>query len=130
MLALEKRRITLGVSMDRLSAMAGTADRLYAKNLYAETASGRRAGWEVLQRYFESLYPDGFEIQVVPTEGRQCGSELMRAEIAEARRTSLRTVSRELMVDELRRRGLSVSIKKAPKRKPSSLPAQYEALSL
>jgi hypothetical protein len=43
LLEIEERRQALGVSMQRLSEMAGLPDRAYSKMLYPETKSGRLA---------------------------------------------------------------------------------------
>lgn len=69
MLEVERRRLQLGLSMDRLSEVAGLADRAYAKMLYPETASGRQAQWNTLQAVFDVLFADGFDVAIKPRAG-------------------------------------------------------------
>jgi hypothetical protein len=59
MLALERRRLKLRWPMHVVDTRSGVQDGYYAKMLHAETASGRTAGWEVLQLVVDALYPNG-----------------------------------------------------------------------
>jgi hypothetical protein len=69
LLEIERRRQALGVSMDRLSEMAGLPDRSYSKMLYPETKTGRLARWSTIQIVCHALWPDGFDI-TIPPKGR------------------------------------------------------------
>jgi hypothetical protein len=69
MLEIERRRVELGISMDRLSEVAGLAERAYVKTLYPETASGRIARHETIQIIVDALFPDGFDIEIRPRSG-------------------------------------------------------------
>jgi hypothetical protein len=64
---LECRRMAVGLSMEMVSELAGTADRSYAKMLSPEKSAGRAVRWETLEEYIGVLYPDGYEVRVIPT---------------------------------------------------------------
>ena len=64
LLELERRRLAVGISMDRMSELMGTAERSYAKMLYPETSSGRMARWETLQSAIDVLFCDGYELRI------------------------------------------------------------------
>lgn len=67
LLELERRRLAVGISMDRMSELMGSAERSYAKMLYPETPSGRMARWETLQSAVDVLFCDGYELRIKPT---------------------------------------------------------------
>lgn len=71
MVEIERRRNAIGLPMERVSELAGTADRSYAKMLNPETVSGRRANWETLQLVIDVLYCNGFELRLVPSRERK-----------------------------------------------------------
>src|SRR5215211_4164390 len=62
MLEIERRRISLGISMDEASDRAGVADRSYSKILYADAPSGRQATWRTLQDVVDGLFPAGYDV--------------------------------------------------------------------
>lgn len=59
---LERKRLAMGISMDMMSELMGVAERSYAKLVWPDTASGRQASWEKLQRAVDVLFADGFEV--------------------------------------------------------------------
>ena len=59
LLACERRRLQLGWPMAYVDDMAGLNDAYYAKMLYSETPSGRKARYETLQWVLDALWPDG-----------------------------------------------------------------------
>jgi hypothetical protein len=63
---LERRRRAVGIPMERMSDLAGTADRSYAKLLAPESASGRIGNWKTLQLVLDVLFPDGVEVRLTP----------------------------------------------------------------
>lgn len=69
-LELERRRIALGMSMERLSEVAGLADRAYAKMVHPEGRGGRVAQWLTLQRVVDVLFADGFDLAIKGERGR------------------------------------------------------------
>lgn len=66
-LEVERQRLARGIPMEQMSELAGTAERSYAKLLYPDTVSGRRATWDTLQLYVGTLWPDGFELRIKET---------------------------------------------------------------
>lgn len=64
MVELERKRLAMGLSMDRLSELMGVAERSYSKMVWPDTPSGRLATWDKLQKAIEVLYADGFEVVV------------------------------------------------------------------
>lgn len=112
-LEVERRRLAVGISMDRMSELMGTAERSYSKMIYPDTSSGRMAQWATLQSALDVLFCDGFDLRmnvhrqmpsavstpasVRTTEGTK---RLIKAEAA----TWSRPIRRELMI-ELGRKG-------------------------
>src|SRR5262245_56793716 len=69
MLEFERRRAQLGISMERLSEIAGIADRAYSKLLYPDAANGRIGSWQSLQIVADVLWADGFDISIRARSG-------------------------------------------------------------
>lgn len=65
---VEKRRLSVGISMERMSELMGAADRSYSKMVHADTPSGRIARWETLQSAIDVLFCDGFRLSIDATE--------------------------------------------------------------
>lgn len=61
---LEARRVELGLPMWRVDELAGTADNYFSKAIYADTPSGRRAGWSVLDEFTTALFGRNFTVQI------------------------------------------------------------------
>jgi general stress protein YciG len=70
-LECERRRVALGMSMEKFSEFAGLPDRYYAKALRVDEPSGRQASWSTLQIIVDCLFPDGFDVQLKPKIGGQ-----------------------------------------------------------
>jgi hypothetical protein len=70
-LECERRRVALGMSMEKFSEFAGLPDRYYAKALRVDEPSGRQASWSTLQIIVDCLFPDGFDVQLKPKVGAQ-----------------------------------------------------------
>lgn len=64
LLEVERRRLAVGISMDRMSELMGAAERSYAKMLYPETPSGRMAQWGTLQSALDVLFCDGYDLRI------------------------------------------------------------------
>ena len=64
MLEIERLRHAMGISMDLMSELMGGAERAYAKMLYPDTASGRQARWETVQRALDVVCPNGFRVRI------------------------------------------------------------------
>jgi hypothetical protein len=68
--ALERERNRKRISMDTVSELAGIAERSYAKAIHPQTASGRYASWEKIERIVAVLFPDGFDLTISPGSTR------------------------------------------------------------
>lgn len=64
MVELERKRLAMGLSQDRLSELMGVAERSYQKMVWPDSSSGRLATWDKLQKAIEVLFADGFEVVV------------------------------------------------------------------
>src|SRR5687768_3653009 len=69
-LECERRRQHLDISMERLSEIAGIADRAYAKLLHPDSNTGRMAQWSTLQLVCDVLFADGLDVEIRPRKGR------------------------------------------------------------
>lgn len=61
---IERRRLELGLSMERVNDLAGTQDGYYAKMIYPDTPSGRQARWETVDLVVEALFGKDFVLQI------------------------------------------------------------------
>lgn len=99
MLELERKRLAMGLSQDRLSELMGVAERSYSKMLWPDSPSGRLATWDKLQKAIEVLFADGFEVVVragcTLTDTTPGTKRLIRQAAAHYDRRT----SRELMID-------------------------------
>jgi hypothetical protein len=68
MMALEGRRVELGLSMAAVNDLSGVNDGYYAKMIYPDTPSGRQARWEQVHDVVEALFGAGFTLVIVPDE--------------------------------------------------------------
>lgn len=60
---IERRRLDLGLSMERVNDLAGTQDGYYAKMIYPDTPSGRQARWETVDLVVQALFGRDFTVQ-------------------------------------------------------------------
>jgi transcriptional regulator with XRE-family HTH domain len=97
MLEVERRRRQLGVSMERLSEIAGVADRAYSKYLHSGSAHGRTARWETIQIIADTLWPDGLDIEIMARKGPKLTAIGMRHQIAHIAANHDRPAQRDLM---------------------------------
>ena len=65
MVAVEARRLELGLSMDRVNDLAGLQDGYFAKMIYPDTPSGRQAQWATVDLAMEALFGKGYDVFVV-----------------------------------------------------------------
>ena len=65
MLAVERRRLQLGWPAWLVEKQSGVQDGYYFKMVYAETPSGRNAGWQTLQLVIDALWPDGVGVRLL-----------------------------------------------------------------
>ena len=68
MMALEGRRVELGLSMAAVNDLSGVNDGYYAKMIYPDTPSGRQARWEQVHDVVEALFGAGFTLQIIADE--------------------------------------------------------------
>jgi transcriptional regulator with XRE-family HTH domain len=97
MLEVERRRRQLNVSMERLSEIAGVADRAYSKYLHSGSAHGRTARWETIQIIADALWPDGLDIEIKARKGPKLTAIGMRHQIAHIAANHDRPAQRDLM---------------------------------
>jgi hypothetical protein len=116
MLELERRRRQLGISMERICEIAGTADRSFSKALYPEAANGRVAQWITLQIYADVLWPDGLDIEIRPRNGPKLTAMSMKYQIAHIAANHDRLAQRNLM-RELSQKAAVARVSKIPERK-------------
>jgi hypothetical protein len=99
MLEIERRRLQLGISMERLSEIAGIADRAYAKTLHCTAPSGRIAQYGTLQTLIDFLFVDGFTLILKPHNGPRldelCSKHLLKIDRAFFDRKTRREVMQD-----------------------------------
>jgi hypothetical protein len=117
MLEVERRRLQLDISMERLSEVAGNADRSYSKALHAETASGRVAGWPTLQNIIDTLFPDGVDVVLRPRVGDQLTALSYRHKLRAAAAVHDRKMQRDLMRELGAKGGAARAAKLGPDRR-------------
>jgi hypothetical protein len=98
-LEIERRRQQLAISQDRLSEIAGIADRSFSKYLLPETPTGRAARWETMQIVMDALYPSGFDIVVRPRNGPELDVLSYKFKIRAAAAQHDRRLRREFMAE-------------------------------
>jgi hypothetical protein len=96
-LEIERRRRQLGISMERLSEIAGIADRAYAKYLHSGAPNGRGAQWKTIQFLADVLWPDGLDIEIRAQKGSKLTAIGMRHQIAHIAANHDRPAQRDLM---------------------------------
>jgi hypothetical protein len=75
----ERQRIEeLGISRETLSEVAGLGDRHYNKLTIFDRPCGRQAQWATIQNVVDVLYPDGFDLRIVPRQGPRQAELLAR----------------------------------------------------
>jgi len=115
-LELERRRLAIGISMDRLSEIAGIADRAWAKLLYPDTAAGRTGNWETLQLVSDVLFADGFDVVVKARTGPALDAIRMKYQIRMAAVLPVRGKCQREWMSELGKRSAAArAAKKAAK---------------
>jgi hypothetical protein len=82
--ALEHRRLQLGWSAWQLDDAAGTQDGYWMKSLWADTPSGRQSNWSTIDLLVSALYPDGYEVQILPKKSPYLSALKQRSKIAAA----------------------------------------------
>lgn len=66
---VERRRLALGIPMEKLSEFCGISDRAYSKYQAPDTSSGRQATWSVLQAIVDCLFADGLDLRIRARKG-------------------------------------------------------------
>jgi hypothetical protein len=66
MLAIEARRVAMGLSMSTVNDIAGLQDGFFSKMIYPDTPNGRQARWDTVQLAVEALFGKNFVVQIVP----------------------------------------------------------------
>lgn len=116
MLEIERRRQTLGLSMDGLSDEVGCADRYYAKALHPDTPSGRQARWETVQEILDTVFPGGFDIKIEPKVGGCLSAQDLRRKIRFAA-ADTNAVTRRKLMSELGRKGAAARSALSPEQR-------------
>jgi hypothetical protein len=118
-LELERRRIALGMSMERLSEVAGLADRAYSKMVHPEGRGGRVAQWQTLQRVVDALFPDGVDVAIKGERGRQLTALLARYHFNVARALNGKHIREHMsaLAQRITREQRIAAYKKIPKPK-------------
>jgi hypothetical protein len=63
MLAIEARRLELGIAMATVDDMAGLQDGYYAKMIYPDTPSGRCAQWATVDLVIQALFGTDYAVR-------------------------------------------------------------------
>ena len=74
MLAIEAKRLDLGIAMATVDDVAGLQDGYYAKMIYPDTPSGRCAQWATVQLVIQALFGEGFAFQISGGSGVMPGA--------------------------------------------------------
>lgn len=69
MVELARNLDLLGWAQEPFSELAGLSDRYFPKALHAHEVCGREPTWPVLQAMFDALFPDGYQLVVLPVPG-------------------------------------------------------------
>jgi hypothetical protein len=99
MLEFERRRIALGLPMEKFDEFAGLSDRYYAKALHADKPSGRQAQWGTVQVMADALFPHGFDLEIRPRPGQVITETNLKAKLLQLKATKDPKSQRELMRD-------------------------------
>lgn len=102
---LERKRHAMGISMDEMSELMGTAERAYAKMLYPETSSGRVAQWPTLQKAIDVLFCEGFDLILKRNADEPLTSQGTRRKIINSAAHFHRRTEREVMAERGRKGG-------------------------
>ena len=97
MLEVERRRIALGLPMDKFSEYAGLPERYYSKALHADVPCGRQAQWSTLQVMVAALFPNGFDVIIKPVSGPVISADNLKAKLLRLQATKDPKSQRELM---------------------------------
>lgn len=97
MLEVERRRMALGLPMEKFSEYAGLPERYYAKALHADQPSGRQAQWGTLQTIVDALFPGGFDVEIRPKPGQPMTCDGLKARLLQLRASVDPKSQRELM---------------------------------
>lgn len=114
MLEIERRRQELGWSQERLSEVAGIADRAYAKYLYPERSNGRVPTPPVLQALIATVHPDGFDLVINPRTGPALDAISHRFKVRAAAAVNSPRALRDVMRELGRKGGRSRIAKLSP----------------
>ena len=117
LLEVERRRQQMNLSQERLGEIAGIADRSYSKYLHPDTNNGRIAQWPTLQAVLETLFPDGFDVEIRPRKGPQLTALSMKYQIRVAAAVNDRRAQRQLMRELGARGGRARAEKLSPERR-------------
>jgi hypothetical protein len=97
MLEIERRRLSLRLSMQEVCDRSGVADYFYSKALHASTPSGRQAQWRTIQDIVDALFPAGYDVIIKPKTGMRLDPSQLRCKIKSAVSTVNPKSQRELM---------------------------------
>jgi hypothetical protein len=117
MLEVERRRLALGLPMEKFSEYAGLCDRFYPKALFSDTPSGRQVQWGTLQVIIDALFPHGFDLEIRAKPGAVISANNLKAKLLQLKATADPKSQRQLM-RELGRKGGLVSATRKRRKQP------------
>jgi hypothetical protein len=126
MLECERRRIALGMSMEKFSEFAGLPDRYYAKALRADEPSGRQASWATMQVIFDALFPDGYDLCVNARSGPMLDALSMQYKVRYEQSMANGKTRRQHLSEIGRKGGATRASRQTPEER--SKQARYAAL--
>lgn len=112
-LECERRRMALGLPMEKFCEYAGLPDRYYGKAVCVDTPSGRQPQWTTLQIIIDALFPHGFDVEIRAKPGQVIDANSLKAKLLQLKAHHDPLAQRELMT------GLSVKAAEGRKRIPA-----------
>jgi hypothetical protein len=81
MTEIEKRRLELGWPAWLLDDKSGVQDGYSQKMLWADTRSGRQAGWDTVGLLADALFPHGYQVRIEAKKGASLNASKQRSKI-------------------------------------------------
>jgi hypothetical protein len=96
-LECERRRMALGLPMEKFCEYAGLPDRYYGKAVCVDTPSGRQPQWPTLQIIIDALFPNGFDVEIRPKPGTVIDAGNLKARLLQLQANHNPLAQRDLM---------------------------------
>lgn len=119
-LECERRRMALGLPMEKFCEYAGLPDRYYGKAVCVDTPSGRQPQWPTLQVIIDALFPHGFDLEIRPKPGQVISADNLKAKLLQLQANHNPLTQRELM-RQLGKKGGAASRKNMTERQRRTL---------